>query len=296
MESPNHGLSPPFAAPVNSPSPFHDPGTASYHIHPMHPAATALPMPFAQMFFGAHNFSIHGSTINAIGGDMIMNDSAELQHELRRLREEIRQLQRNCPASVGYSDANAVKITNALGETFSVPWELVRSQEDMHYIMMKHFAGKPGERRVAERRYCISRQDDGSLVRLDNWENNVKSGEKLVMSMLIEKVLVPSIASNCPQCGRTALGTYTDGAWTVCRVCTTRFTYSLAEADTRAVPPQPDSGIRHFRHVRKSFVKVGGFFDRWTCTSMSMFTLICRTWSLIAPLYVHVHLTEIGSD
>ncbi|TFK21230.1 hypothetical protein FA15DRAFT_672779, partial [Coprinopsis marcescibilis] len=137
-----------------------------------------------------------------------MTARSVVQHELRRLREEIRQLQRNRPASVGYSDANAVTITNALGETFSVPWELVRSQEYMHDIMMKHFAGKPGERRVAERRYCISRPDDGSLVGLDNWEDIVKSGEKLVMSMLIEKVLVPSIASNCPQCGKTALGTY----------------------------------------------------------------------------------------
>ena len=82
--------------------------------------------------------------------------------------------------------------------------------KDVHDFMLKHFRGKIGEERVAEHRYCVVTARYGTLVNPDNWDQVLRSGEGLIMCMVVERVWVGTIQNICPQCGKTRLGTYHD--------------------------------------------------------------------------------------
>jgi hypothetical protein len=81
--------------------------------------------------------------------------------------------------------------------------------------MMKHFRGKLGEKRVVRNRYCIMTERDGILVQPEDWDHVVSSGERLIMCMVVEKILVESVKDTCPQCGKTRLGTYRESGWLI---------------------------------------------------------------------------------
>lgn len=59
-----------------------------------------------------------------------------LRHEVQRLVQEAKDmisqlthLQRNIPPVIGHTRANALRITDALGESLTIPWSMVPSYE-----------------------------------------------------------------------------------------------------------------------------------------------------------------------
>ncbi|KAF5334792.1 hypothetical protein D9611_012940 [Ephemerocybe angulata] len=167
-------------------------------------------------------FSISGSTFNAIQGDMVVHNN-DYEEFLRRAVVELR---RSLPAVVGYSSPNALVITDALGETLTLPWSIVPTREALSALLVNHFQGKIGEKRVSEGKYCLGRAEGsggGREVVPDDWDEIRESNARLIMSMLIDQVLAEELRNSCPKCGKTELGTYVDDGWHVCRRCNTRF-------------------------------------------------------------------------
>ncbi|KAJ3537652.1 hypothetical protein NMY22_g5505 [Coprinellus aureogranulatus] len=160
--------------------------------------------------------------------------------------------------SVGYTRENGVVFIDALGAKLVLPPSVVATYSDVHEVMVKHFRGKFGEVRVAKQGYCLASEQDGTVVRPEDWDpyKMVEKGEVLVMNMLIERAWVESVKDTCPRCGRTKLGTYQDGGWLVCRRCNTRFTYSPAPDRVDQYPPYDDNKIGSFKHMRKVFVQM----------------------------------------
>ncbi|TEB33744.1 hypothetical protein FA13DRAFT_1730021 [Coprinellus micaceus] len=154
-----------------------------------------------------------------------------------------------------FTDANALVITDALGETLHVPWSFVPSYDDLHRMLVGHFRWKIGEQRVAKRRYCVARAggaDGGTLVTADDWESIRDNREHLVMSMLIEQIFREELQELCPKCGKTQLGTYEDQGWRVCRRCNTRYILP-GSPECRKIKRETNDAA--FRHVRTSQVK-----------------------------------------
>ncbi|KAF6753680.1 hypothetical protein DFP72DRAFT_1046471 [Ephemerocybe angulata] len=202
------------------------------------------------------NFSVNGSTFNAIQGDMIVhnNDNEEF------LRRAVAELRRSLPPVVAYSSPNALIITDALGETLTVPWTLVPTLDALTGLLVDHFRGKIGERRVAARKYCIGWAEGsggGREVEPDDWEEIRESNARLIMSMLIEQELVKELRELCPKCGKTKLGTYFDDGWQVCRRCNTRFMLPGEPVRGRGDIDNGDLVEEAaFRHVRKREVEL----------------------------------------
>lgn len=82
-------------------------------------------------------------------------------------------------------------------------------------MMTLHFRGVIGERRVAQRNYCLVLERDGSLVQPADWDGVLERREVMIMCMVIERAWVEEVKETCPQCGRTELMTYRDGGWMV---------------------------------------------------------------------------------
>ncbi|KAJ2922236.1 hypothetical protein H1R20_g14869, partial [Candolleomyces eurysporus] len=170
-----------------------------------------------QILSNCNNFSVGNMTVNINNSPVVSNNNSAEYWEAAELLRTLQRLQRAMPQAVGFSGANAVTITDALGETFTLPWSIVATYEDLHDILGKHFRGKVGEERVVEKRYCITRLN-GKLVDAWNWSDVMLLGEELVMSMLVKRKGdkdFTKIAKTCPKCGKTNLGTYLDQEWLV---------------------------------------------------------------------------------
>ncbi|KAF5334806.1 hypothetical protein D9611_012949 [Ephemerocybe angulata] len=203
------------------------------------------------------NFSVNGSTFNTILGNMVVNNF-DYEEFLRRAVAELR---RTLPAVVGYSSANALVITDALGETLTIPWSRVPTLSALSDYLVHHFRGKIGERRVIQGKYSIGRAEGkggGRVVRHDEWEDIRGKNARLIMSMVIEKALVEELRTLCPKCGKTELGTYIDDGWQVCRRCNTRFMLPGKPIYRRRGRLTKDGDLVEeaaFRHVQKREVK-----------------------------------------
>ncbi|KAF6757930.1 hypothetical protein DFP72DRAFT_209137 [Ephemerocybe angulata] len=172
-----------------------------------------------QILSHSSNFSTGAWTVNNIGRDMVIHANVDYERIQRFFALEIQKIQRGPPAIVGYSMSNAMIITDALGETLTIPWSIVPVYEDLQHLLVNHFKGKLGEQRVLKRRYCIGRAegiDDELVVKPSDWETIKNEGLALVMSMVIEQVAAKQFREMCPKCGKTERGTYVDGGWRVC--------------------------------------------------------------------------------
>ncbi|KAJ2912495.1 hypothetical protein MD484_g7915, partial [Candolleomyces efflorescens] len=109
---------------------------------------------------------------------------------------------------MGHSSANALIITDALGEKLTIPWGIVKTHEALHNLLMTHFEHKIGEEYVRQRRYSVARANGGTLVQAAQWEDVCQNGEELVMFMILEKMALEGALKLCPKCGITELGTY----------------------------------------------------------------------------------------
>ncbi|KAJ2923230.1 hypothetical protein H1R20_g13866, partial [Candolleomyces eurysporus] len=109
------------------------------------------PAPYSlHILQNARNVRIDRIIVNNVAGNLNQgaynNNSAESREaELLRMN---RVVQRKLPQAVGFSNTNALIITDALGETFTLPWSIVATYEDLHDTLAKHFRGK------VERRKC----------------------------------------------------------------------------------------------------------------------------------------------
>ncbi|KAF6752302.1 hypothetical protein DFP72DRAFT_459644 [Ephemerocybe angulata] len=208
-----------------------------------------------QFFGGSSNNSFGSVAITTVQGNMIIhqNDYDELR---RAIATEIR---RSIAAIVRHSNENALVLTDALGETLTIPWSFVPTYKGLRRLLVTHFKDKLGEKRVAEGRYCIGRAegpDDGLVVEAQHWDSIRDQHEQLVMSMLIEQELDVELDRMCPKCGRTELGTYVDQGWRVCRRCGTRFMLpGLPKvADETSARVEDPGEVLQFRHVQKQAV------------------------------------------
>ncbi|KAF6752299.1 hypothetical protein DFP72DRAFT_905661 [Ephemerocybe angulata] len=167
-----------------------------------------------RFFCGSSNNTFSSVAITTVQGNMIKHgiDYDELR---RAIAAEIRS---SIPAMVRHSNKSALVLTDALGETLTIPWSFVPTYEELKRLLVNHFRGKLGEQRVQEGRYCIGRAegpDDKLVVNAGDWVRIRDESEQLVMSMLIEQELDRELHRMCPKCGRTELGTYVDQGWHV---------------------------------------------------------------------------------
>ncbi|TFK16994.1 hypothetical protein FA15DRAFT_371475 [Coprinopsis marcescibilis] len=211
-----------------------------------------------QLFAGASNLSITGGTFNAIGRDMIVNyqnnpaETLSLLLEAQRLMQELQRVQATVPTGVRFGNANAVTITDALGETFTLPWNLIPSHEDMHDIIRRYFRGRIGEADVADQRYRLLPPDQPEVNVMNSWNYGrfVRPGSELVMSMRVRKPL-EGPRDLCPDCGQTDLGTYTSDGWTVCRRCNKRFKTTVSIVYIGKLGDPLPTHLPYFRHVHQ---------------------------------------------
>ncbi|KAJ2923157.1 hypothetical protein H1R20_g13937, partial [Candolleomyces eurysporus] len=101
----------------------------------------------------AKNVRIDKIIVNNVAGNLnqVVYSSAESREaELLRTNQVV---QRKLPQAVGFSNTNALIITDALGETFTLPWSIVATYEDLHDTLAKHFRGK-----VAHLLYSLNNQ------------------------------------------------------------------------------------------------------------------------------------------
>ncbi|KAF6753683.1 hypothetical protein DFP72DRAFT_1069248 [Ephemerocybe angulata] len=208
-------------------------------------------------------FSISGSTFNAIQGDMVVHNT-DYEEFLRRAVAELR---RSLPAVVGYSSPNALVITDALGETLTLPWTLVPTLDALSGLLVKHFRGKIGEKRVSAGKYCLGWADGsngGRAVKTYELKDVRESNARLIMSIILEQALAEELRNLCPKCGKTELGTYVDDGWHVCRRCNTRFMLPGKPVRRIATEGDIEDDIEDgdiveeaaFRHVRKRQVEL----------------------------------------
>ncbi|KAJ2929905.1 hypothetical protein H1R20_g7191, partial [Candolleomyces eurysporus] len=216
------------------------------------------------MFSNSRNLSITGGTFTNVGGDMNVSYtisaaecascSLDVVKELqlgidsrwitlivqriiaKEMMHQLQRLQLQLPPRVGYSNENALIITDALGETLTIPWSLVSSYKDLHENLVRHFRSKIGEEWVGEERYCVARTNGGTLVDSETWSDFMETGEGLTMIMLLDKFtlwddLFGEVVNSCPKCGWTRLGVYQDNGWHICRT---------RRCSERPSPPPPD--------------------------------------------------------
>ncbi|RXW14621.1 hypothetical protein EST38_g11230, partial [Candolleomyces aberdarensis] len=86
-----------------------------------------------QILPNSSHFSVGSLTVNINN-----NNSAES----RGVERTVQVIQRKLPQAVGFSNANALIITDALGETFTLPWWIVATYQDLHDALSKRFRGK----------------------------------------------------------------------------------------------------------------------------------------------------------
>jgi hypothetical protein len=115
----------------------------------------------------------------ALANTSFLLHSATHHEVLRAELLRLCRLQRRIPATVRYTIANALVVTDALGESLTIPWSLVSSydvsptfylvylvltimlppspylpkSQDLHKSLIKHFRGKVGEQRVLDEKY-----------------------------------------------------------------------------------------------------------------------------------------------
>ena len=83
---------------------------------------------------------------------------------------------------------------------------------------MTYFKGKCGEGHIERGDYSIATEDGRSLVHSNNWDEVVKKGTVLVMSMIVKKVALRQKYTQrqgqvCPRCYDTQIGVMPDGGW-----------------------------------------------------------------------------------
>ncbi|KAJ2924031.1 hypothetical protein H1R20_g13061, partial [Candolleomyces eurysporus] len=108
------------------------------------PSGDEQPAPSGvQILSNSNNAAIDSITVNNVAGNQVnyYNNSAEYREAAELLRT-VQRIEKKLPQGVGFSNANAVTITDALGETFTLPWSIVTMYEDLHDILGKHFRGK----------------------------------------------------------------------------------------------------------------------------------------------------------
>ncbi|KAF6752320.1 hypothetical protein DFP72DRAFT_1047354 [Ephemerocybe angulata] len=247
----------PVTSPMIPPQPSSEPTPEVAPSQPLPEPAPVNGQWAPQILCGSSHNSFGSLAITTVQGNMIIHQSD--YDELRRAVAEIR---RSIPAIVRHSNENALVLTDALGETLTVPWSFVPTYEELNRLLVNHFRGKLGEKRVAEGRYCIGRAegpDNGLVVKDKDWKSIRDQHEQLVMSMLIEQKWEWDSGEirMCPKCGRTELGTYVDQGWRVCRRCRTRY---ILPTDLKLVDEVPAKvedleEVLQFRHVRKQPVE-----------------------------------------
>ncbi|TEB31982.1 hypothetical protein FA13DRAFT_1791261 [Coprinellus micaceus] len=227
--------------------------------------STASCQTIQHFFAGASHFTV--GQLNTYG--MHPEELQEVRMQVQLLQAHI--AQRGLSQPVGYNRENGVRIVDALGGELVLPPSIMgqysvtsaaasrvswlTSRKDVHELMMKHFRGKLGEKRVVRNRYCIMTERDGILVQPEDWDHVVSSGEGLIMCMVVEKILVESVKDTCPQCGKTRLGTYRESGWLICRRCEKRFQSSADSISRVYTPPNRGDKIASFRHIQKVFVE-----------------------------------------
>ncbi|KAF6745850.1 hypothetical protein DFP72DRAFT_642201 [Ephemerocybe angulata] len=222
--------------------------------HTVEPPSQQAP----QILCGSSNNSFGSLSITTVQGNMFMQND-DYVNEIRRVIAA--EMRRSIPAMVRHSNENALVLTDALGETLTLPWSIVPTYEELRRLLVNHFRGKLGEQRVAAGRYCIGRVDeseDGLVVNAEHWENLRNERGELVMSMVIEQKYDRDLKRMCPKCGKTELGTYVDQGWHVCRRCNTRFILPGRITHRRARAAQVDDPVEvsQFRHVQKQYLVV----------------------------------------
>jgi hypothetical protein len=156
-----------------------------------------------------------------------------VQRKVAKVLRAIQKLQHSLPLNIGYCSANAIIITDALGEILTLPWSIVSSYQvrisisityrvltkktnkEMRGTLMKHFRGKVGGQRVASGHFCILRADGGKPVKGEEWADITEAGERLIMCIAVEQVWDREVEKLCPKCGRTRLGTYKERGWSI---------------------------------------------------------------------------------
>ncbi|KAF6742940.1 hypothetical protein DFP72DRAFT_153840 [Ephemerocybe angulata] len=220
--------------------------------HTVEPPSQQAP----QILCGSSNNSFGSLSITTVQGNMFMQNDDYLNEIRRAIAVEMR---RNIPAMVRHSNENALVLTDALGETLTLPWSVVPTYEELRRLLVNHFRGRLGAQRVAEGRYCIGRaeaSDDGLVVNAEQWGRIREERGPLVMSMVIEQKYDKELKRMCPKCGRTELGTYVDQGWHVCRRCNTRFILPGRITHKRARVAQVDDPVEvsQFRHLQKQYL------------------------------------------
>ena len=151
------------------------------------------------------------------------------------------------PRSMGYDLSNAVLLMDAYGEGCVLPMQNCSAPEvcgyvvclsffynftwrgqQLHETLLSHFRGTSGQNLVERGDYVISIKDNKSGFTPFHfhsqsqipvgWNSLVKEGAVIVMSMVMKKVQLQSMAgrlqrTTCPVCYTTKLGVMPDDGW-----------------------------------------------------------------------------------
>ncbi|KAJ3506673.1 hypothetical protein NMY22_g17170 [Coprinellus aureogranulatus] len=204
--------------------------------------------------------SVGALTVNNVQGNMIIRDP----EQLRYIEAQLQTLLRNLPPVVGHGSSNSLILTDALGETLTLPWSLVPTYDASEFVVLADTLRLTPILMVP------------MMVRSTYRATPTLQPERLLMSMILLRrwwSLTLDMTPVCPKCGKTLLETYEDQGWQVWHVGSplTAMKFLLTHVtsrrcNTRFIPPCRDmiiehfektdnwedegSEIAHFRHVR----------------------------------------------
>jgi len=165
---------------------------------------------------------------------LTLSGCAQFEDVQTASRDQVRSMQRQIPASVGYTRENGVELIDALGERTIFPMEFCRTSEKFGAFLRALFLDRPGQQRVERGDYDLTRDEDKQVIRAEEWNTLITPGMVLRMSMILRNANSAHSKEECPTCHKPNSVEGARSGWVECWYCSTQYLVSEMTAQNRA--------------------------------------------------------------
>lgn len=112
-----------------------------------------------------------------------------------------------------------VQFTDALGESFALPYQVCLRWETFRLMLNAMFDGRPGTSRVQRGGFLIIHAASGRRLLDDSWDHTIKEGDRLQMSMVMDDFLAHQDFCPFPSCRALIIGAKVKSTGITCNKC-----------------------------------------------------------------------------
>jgi hypothetical protein len=163
-----------------------------------------------------------------------------------------------------------VEFTDALGESFALPYQVCLRWETFQLMLNAMFDGRPGRARVQSGDFLMINATSGRRLLNDSWDHTIREGDRLQMSMVMNDFLTSQDLCPFPSCRALVIAAEVKSTGITCNKCArwiniTGFDYSeiskeLMRAHTELRGPKKSEKLREIEERLSQYEdEKGGF-------------------------------------